>query len=126
MEYQIKWKKGDAIKLGKAVADFNRKINELKQQGDLLYLPDTITYAEEKENIFTRKELNRKINSLKRFQIEGAEDLYITQSGAEMTKWERQELQKQKLIAERRLKKELAELNVPKIRTTIFTCANGK
>lgn len=126
MEYQIKWKKGDAIKLGKAVADFNRKINELKQQGDLLYLPDTITYAEEKENIFTRKELNRKINSLKRFQIEGAEDLYITQSGAEMTKWERQELQKQKLIAERRLKKELAELNVPKIRTTIFACANGK
>lgn len=126
MEYQIKWKKGDAIKLGKAVADFNRKINELKQQGDLLYLPDTITYAEEKENIFTRKELNRKINSLKRFQIEGAEDLYITQSGAEMTKWERQELQKQKLIAERRLKKELAELNVPKIRATIFACANGK
>ena len=126
MEYQIKWKKGDAIKLGKAVADFNRKINELKAEENLLYLPETLTFAEEKENIFTRKELNRRINSLKRFQTEGAEDLYITQAGEEMTIWERKELQKQKAIAQRRLEKELAELNVPKLRSKIFACSNGK
>ena len=126
MDYQIKWKKGDAIKLGKAVADFNRKINELKAEENLLYLPDTLSFAEEKENITTRKELNRRIDSLKRFQNEGAEGLYITKAGESITNWERQELEKQKAIAIRRLEKEKAKLNVPKKRRKILTCSNGK
>lgn len=125
MEYQIKWKKGDAIKLGKAVAEFNRKINELQTEENNLYLPNKINYAEEKENITTRKELNRRIESLKRFQKAGAEDLYITEAGEQLTKWERGELEKQKGIAERRLKKELASLNTPKKRGKVFQSTDG-
>lgn len=116
MEYKIKWKKGDAIKLGKAIADFNKKINRLQAEEDALYLPEKLNYTEEKENITTRRELNRKIASLKRFQKEGAEALYTTKAGEELTKWERSELEKEKRIAERRLQKELAELNIPKVR----------
>ena len=43
---QIRWKRGDYISLGKAVANFNRKINELKTEENALLLPDEISYSE--------------------------------------------------------------------------------
>ena len=78
-----------------------------------MYLPDEINYKEAKENITTRKELNRLINSLRRFQRQGAEDLYTTQAGESMTKWERRELGIQSRIAQTRLQNELKTLNEP-------------
>ena len=110
---QINWRQGDFIRLGQAVARFNKKINELQAEENKLYLPETISYKEAKENITTRRELNRLINSLRRFQREGAEDLYITQSGEEITKWERRELGIQSRIAQTRLQNELKTLNEP-------------
>ena len=110
---QINWRQGDFIRLGQAVARFNKKINELQAEENKLYLPETISYKEAKENITTRKELNRLINSLRRFQREGAEDLYTTQSGEEITKWERRELGIQSRIAQTRLQNELKTLNEP-------------
>lgn len=110
---KIRWKQGDFIRLGKAVSDFNKKINELQAEENKLYLPDTINYSEAKENITTRSELNRLINSLRRFKNEGAEDLYVTQAGEEITKWERRELGIQSRIAQIRLKNELKNLNKP-------------
>lgn len=110
---QINWRHGDFIRLGQAVAKFNKKINELNREEKKLYLPETINYKEAKENITTRRELNRLINSLRRFQKEGAEDLYTTQSGEEITKWERRELGIQSRIAQTRLQNELKTLNEP-------------
>lgn len=110
---KIRWKQGDFIRLGKAVSNFNKKINELQAEENKLYLPDTINYTEAKENITTRSELNRLINSLRRFKNEGAEDLYVTQAGEEITKWERRELGIQSRIAQIRLKNELKDLNKP-------------
>ena len=104
---QINWRQGDFLRLGRAVAQFNKKINELQAEENKLYLPETINYAEAKENITTRRELNRLINSLRRFQREGAEDLYTTQSGESITKWERRELGIQSRIAQTRLIHEL-------------------
>lgn len=109
----IKWKRRDYVTLGKAVAQFNRKINELNAEEQKLYLPELKTYQETKENITTRAELNRILNSLRRFSKEGAEELYTTKSGVQMTKWERQELGIQSRIAQKRLKQELTELNLP-------------
>lgn len=110
---QINWRQGDFIRLGQAIAKFNKKINELQAEENKLYLPETISYTEAKENITTRRELNRLINSLRRFQREGAEDLYTTQSGEEITKWERRELGIQSRIAQTRLQNELKTLNEP-------------
>ena len=93
---KIKWKKGDYISLGKAISNFNKKINELQAEENKLYLPNIIEYKEAKENITTRSELNRLINSLRRFQKQGAEELYVTQAGEEITKWERKELRNSK------------------------------
>ena len=110
---QINWKQGDFVRLGRAVTQFNKKINKLQAEENKLYLPETISYTEAKENITTRRELNRLINSLRRFQKEGAEDIYTTQSGETMTKWERRELGIQSRIAQTRLQNELKSLNEP-------------
>ena len=113
MASKIRWKQGDYVKLGKAVADFNKKVNRLQSEENKLYLPETIDYKEAKENITTRKELNRLVNSLRRFQREGAEELYTTGAGEEITKWERRELGIQSRIAQTRLQRELKALNEP-------------
>lgn len=110
---RINWKRGDYISLGRAVSNFNKKIRELQAEENKLYLPDEINYKEAKENITTRKELKRLINSLRRFQRQGAEDLYTTQAGESMTKWERRELGIQSRIAQTRLQNELKTLNEP-------------
>lgn len=110
---RINWKRGDFVRLGRAVSDFNKKINELNKEERKLYLPEKINYKEAKENITTRRELNRLINSLRRFQKEGAEDLYITEGGETITKWERRELGIQSRIAQTRLRAELKNLEKP-------------
>ena len=69
----IRWKTGDYVKLSKAVASFNRKINQL-EVNEIKYLPDLKDYKELKNSIMSRKELNRIVNSLRRFNIEGVED----------------------------------------------------
>lgn len=109
----IRWKNADYLTLGRAVANFNKKINRLNAEEKKLYLPDNINYKDVKGRIQTRKELNRILNSLRSFSKEGAEDLYITEAGELMTKWERQELSKQTRIAENSLRKELKELEKP-------------
>ena len=91
---KIRWQQKDYLSLGRAVANFNKKINELQKQEKKFYLPELKNYKDIKENIHTRSELNRVINSLKRFSKEGAEDLYVTKAGEQITKWERQELRK--------------------------------
>lgn len=112
-QYNIKWKRTDYLKLGKAVADFNKKINRLQAEETKNYLPETMTYSEVKENITTRSELNRILNSLKRFSRKGAEELYTTKAGEEITRWERQELGIQSRTAQRRLRQELKQLQLP-------------
>lgn len=110
---RINWKRGDYISLGRAVSDFNKKINELQKEENKLYLPEIIDYKEAKENITTRSELKRVINSLRRFGREGAEELYITEAGENITVWERKELGIQSRIAQNRLQAELKKLNEP-------------
>lgn len=108
---RIRWQKGDYITLGKAVADFNKKIDRLEQMEGLGYLPDKITYQETKQKIYSRKELKRVINSLKAFQKEGAEDLIINQAGVFLTKWENKKLKQQAKIAVARINEELSVLS---------------
>lgn len=125
MENQIRWKRGDAIKLGKAVASFNRKINELEKETDMLFLPEKLDFKQIKENITTRKELNRQVESIKRFKREGAEEIVTTKAGEPITKWEYQELRKQANIARRNFEKRLSELGAPVKRQQILTNSNG-
>lgn len=87
-DYQIRWKRGDYIKLGKAVADFNRKIKEVQTVENSLYLPMPEKYSTLRDNIATRKEFNRVINMLKSFSQEGAEEIIENDFGDKITKWQ--------------------------------------
>ena len=110
---RIKWRQQDYLQLGKAVKEFNRKIERLEALEEKSYLPSKINYQDTKENITTRSELKRILNSLRRFKNEGAEDIYETQAGEKITNWERKELAIQSRIASSRLKNELKALNRP-------------
>ena len=109
----IRWKNEDKQELQKAIRNFNSKISRLEKLERDLYLPEKIRFSEVKSNIYTRSELNRIINSLRRFSRRGAEQIYMTQSGEMMTVWERKELGIQSRIAQARIKRELKRLNEP-------------
>lgn len=87
----IRWKRGDYVKLSKAVASFNRKVNEL-DVNEAKYLPSLKDYKELKETIMSRKELNRVVKALRRFNIEGVEAPVKLPSGEQLTKWEYHEI----------------------------------
>lgn len=113
MQYQIKWRKQDYLQLGKAVANFNKKINKLQAEENKTYLPELVNYQDLKQNITTRAELNRQINSLRRFMREDAENIYTTEAGEQITKWQKNEISIDLRVAKSRLQKELKTLNEP-------------
>ena len=86
----IRWKKGDYVRLGRAINKFNKEVKALEKEG-YNYLPEVKSYQSIKENIYTRKELNRLINSMKKFTIETAKEIE-TPSGLKLTSWEFKEL----------------------------------
>ena len=85
----IRWKRGDYIKLSRAVNKFNKEITKLESEG-YRNLPEVRNYKSMKESIYTRKELNRLINSMKRFNIETAKSVDL--EGGTITAWEYREL----------------------------------
>ena len=109
---QIRWQRGDYVKLGRAVSEFNKKVQRLEANEESLGLPELIDYKDLKSQITTRKELNRQIASLKRFKEEGIEKLTdLTEDS--MSLWEYQELEKGAKSAIRQLKKDLQKYETP-------------
>lgn len=104
----ISWKKGDYIKLGKAVSRFNQRIKELKAD-ELSYLPEMRDYKDLRDNILSRKELNRVINSLNRLSASTLEKVELA-SGEELTKWEYHEIKLARNRAVRTLKSEAEKI----------------
>ena len=101
----IRWKRGDYVRLSKAVNRFNKQVNELQAKG-IDYTPETKSYQSIKENIYTRKELNRIVNSLKKFSIETSKKVELP-SGESMTSWEYKDLRLARNRARRYLEDKL-------------------
>lgn len=114
MANKIRWSRSDYIKLGKAVSSFNKTVGNLRNSG--IVLPDLLNYNDLKSGITTRKELNRLIGSLKRFQ-NPMQQVGVSLEGFEVTKWELNEVKRAKRRAERRLTGELAEIEAGSIGT---------
>lgn len=108
---KIRWRQGDYIKLGKAVAEFNRTKNELQTEENKLYLPETINYNDIKSGIYSRSELNRIIKSLRSFNEKNAE--IVKEGDIQITKWERRENMLAQKRAIRNLERDISELNQP-------------
>ena len=90
MDSLIRWKRGDYIKLAKAVSNFNKILSDLDNQAD--YLPTAQEYIELRDHIHTRKELNRVIRSLKSANAENLLAKVKLESGEELSKWENRQL----------------------------------
>ena len=89
----IRWNRSDYARLSHAVRKFNKTINKLESI-DRDILPEEMNYRELRDNIYSRKELNRIINSLRRFSKESQQQIVKIPSGEELTKWEVSELKK--------------------------------
>ena len=106
-ESLIKWKKEDISNLRKAVNEFNRRISELESFGREV-VPKRLNYKDVKAEIFTRQELNRRINEMKRLNKSSMAELITLDSGDLITRYELKQIQSAKKRAERRLISELA------------------
>lgn len=104
MESQIKWKRGDYIKLSRAVSSFNKTLDDLDSQAE--YLPEAREYKELRDHIHTRKELNRVIRSLHSATRENLEAKVMMESGQELSKWEYRQIKLAKNRALRNLGEE--------------------
>lgn len=90
----IRWSKGDYIRLGKAVADFNRQISQNASEENKLYLPKQIDYQALKNDIKTRQGLNAYIQKLKRINMADSFALETLEGGETITRYQRRELQR--------------------------------
>lgn len=70
---------------------FNAKVRKLETENNKL-LPSEITTRELKAEYQNRKELRKKLNQMRRFLKTDATDIITTNTGLQMTKWEKQNL----------------------------------
>ena len=109
--YQIRWTKSDIAKLRYAVSNFNKKVREIEEANELNefnnYLPDYLYYRDVKENIQTRRELNRMLTKLKHINKKNAFDIIYTESGDAVTLWEQQETKRSQALLERSIQRQI-------------------
>ena len=89
----IRWTRSDTAKLSYAVRQFNKTIQRLDSL-DRDILPESVDYSEVKNMIYSRKELNRVVKSLKRFGRASQQRVVSLGSGEQVTQWELSELKK--------------------------------
>lgn len=106
MASNIRWKRSDYLRLGRAVADFNRKIKKFETEENKIYLPATMNYKEVKESILSRNKLNDVLRSLRSFNQYSAEPIVNQNTGLVTTMWELQENQIKSTRAQKNLVKQ--------------------
>lgn len=106
----IRWSRGDYIKLGRAVAEFNRQISQNETEANKQYLPKEINYRELRDSIQTREGLNSYIDSLKRIKLPGSFDLEKLEGGEIITTYQKRELERGKAQAIKSISSDIAKL----------------
>ena len=106
----IRWSKGDYIRLGKAVSDFNRQIAQNTTAENKLYLPKTVNYRDLRDNIQTRQGLNAYLQQLKRINQKGAFELERLEGGVLISKYEKNELERARAQVIPNLERQIAKV----------------
>ena len=89
----IRWTRSDYAKLSHAVREFNKRISELESL-DINILPEEYNYTKLRDTIYSRREFNRVIKSLRRFSKPSQQRIVETPTGEKITQWELSELKK--------------------------------
>ena len=76
-KYNIRWREADEKELQRVVKNYNAKLSRLAKKNPEMKnaLPDRVSAAQLRDMIETRQDLNRELNSLRRFSQKGAEEL---------------------------------------------------
>lgn len=88
----IRWNKGDYIRLGKAVSEFNKEISKNQSLTNELALPEKINYRDLRDSIQTREGLNDYIESLKNIKLPGAFTPAQLEGGEIITTYQKREM----------------------------------
>lgn len=103
--------------INKTIKNFNQKIARLEKTERNLILPSKINKKELKESVYTRTELKRKLQELKRYSQRGIEETIKTQGGATLSKYEYINIQREARRVKANLTREINRLKVtaPKV-----------
>lgn len=98
-------------KLNKEIDDtlrrYNNKISRLAREGSNYLLPQKVTKDELMEISWTRRDLKRRLDNLKKFNERGAEKTIITNKGYALSTYEYNQLKGEKARLKRKITKEL-------------------
>lgn len=105
----IRYDKNYNAKIERVVRNFNQKRNRLIKRG-FTHLPDMLTVSELKSRYEKRKDLNRELNFLTRFNADTGLKTLETSGGAKAIKWEYDYLKKNLKYAKDYYDREIAKL----------------
>lgn len=113
--YNIRWTESDLKELNKAVKNFNAKIDyhAKKDPKNKSALPEKMSVRQLKNLIDTRQDLNREINSLRRFSQKGKEEFVTVPDNdynLKITKWQKEEMTRRAGVINRRRKERLQQI----------------
>lgn len=108
-KYNIRWNEADEAELKRVVKNFNAKLTRLakKDPKNKNALPERVSAAQLRDMIETRQDLNRELNSLRRFSERGAEeiiDVPDSDYNLKITKWQKKEMTMRAAIVNRKRK----------------------
>lgn len=104
----MKFTKSQNAELRRVVDNFNKKVKLLEQQG--IKAPEHVKVRELKETIGNQRELNRRMNQLKKFSVKSGKTMVrVGKDRVKMSKWQRDILYANRRVAKRRLEKEVGQ-----------------
>lgn len=96
--------------LEKAVRNFNAKITRLEKQKRDLLLPEKLNYFEVSRQARTKKELEQKLEEIRRFSARGVEETITTSAGVDISRYEMENLRRESRRIKQRLTREINKL----------------
>lgn len=114
-KYNIRWREADEKELQRVVKNYNAKLSRLAKKNPEMKnaLPDRVSAAQLRDMIETRQDLNRELNSLRRFSQKGAEELVEVPDNdynLKITKWQKDEINRRVAVINRTRKQRLKKM----------------
>lgn len=100
------------LRINKAIRNYNQKIARINKYEDSFNYrtPNKITKKMLKDNVYTRRELIRKLNELERFSKRGAENTFQTAGGYIISNYEYENLKRERARVKRIISREMTRL----------------
>lgn len=102
--------------INRVIKNYNQKIRRIEKYEDSFnyHLPETITKKNLKQNVYTRNELRRKLRELESFSKRGAEMSMQTEGGYVLSRFEFENLKRERARVKRNISREIRRLETEK------------